>query len=112
MSTNVSVEEEQILEEEHFDDADDSISINGSETDVMFEDALLDFDHNYPPLDKWTRNHPKDQILGDPQAGIMTRAQLHARNEVLNNHQEFCMFHVFISKIEPKTVKVAMEHSD
>lgn len=108
MSTNVSVEEEQILEEEpiskpeqnietesiiegepilendpileeeHFDDADDSISINGSEIDVMFEDALLDFDLNYPPLDKWTRNHPKDQILGDPQAGIMTRAQLHA----------------------------------
>ena len=41
---------------------------------------------------------------------MLTRAQLRAKNEVLNVHQEFCMFNVFISKIEPKTVKVAMEH--
>ena len=74
----------------------------------MFEDAPLEFDLAYPPLDKWTRNHLKEQVLGDPQAGVLIRAQLRARNEVHNMHHEFCMFHVFISKIEPKFVNVAI----
>ena len=78
----------------------------------MFEDAPLDFDPAYPPLEKWTRNHPKEQVLGDPQDGVLTRAQLCAKNEVLNTHQELCMFNVFILKIEPKTVKIAMEDAD
>ena len=43
---------------------------------------------------------------------MLTRAQLRAKNEVLNVNQEFCMFNVFISKIEPKSVKDAMEHPD
>ena len=72
----------------------------------------MDFDPTYPPLEKWTRNHPKEQVIGNQQDGVLTRAQTRAKNEVLNFHQEFCMFNVFISKIEPKTVKVAMEHSD
>ncbi|XP_052621619.1 uncharacterized mitochondrial protein AtMg00810-like [Lactuca sativa] len=42
----------------------------------------------------------------------MTRAQIRAKNEVLNVHQEYCVFNVFISKLEPKTVKVALEHLD
>ncbi|XP_052625954.1 uncharacterized protein LOC128132971 [Lactuca sativa] len=79
------LEKDPILEEEHFDDAEDACSINGSENDAMFEDAPLDFDPDYPPLEKWTRNHPKEQILGDPQAGVLTRAQLHARNEHTRN---------------------------
>ena len=78
----------------------------------MFEDAPLEFDPNFPPLEKWTRNHPKEQVIGNLQEGVLTRAQLRAKNEVLNANQELCMFNVFISKIEPKTVKNAMEHSD
>ena len=73
----------------------------------MFEDAPLDFDPAYPPLEKWTRNHPKEQALGNLQDSVLTRAQLHAKNEVINTHQEFCMFNIFISKIEPKSVKTA-----
>ena len=37
----------------------------GSELDDMSEDAPLDFDTAYPPLVKWTRNHPKELVLGD-----------------------------------------------
>ena len=84
----------------------------GSEENEMFEDAPLDFDHAYPPLDRWTQNHPREQVLGDPQARVLIRAQLHAKNEVLNVHQEYCMFNVFISKIEPKIVKLALEDPD
>ena len=57
-------------------------------------------------------NHPQEQILGDPHAGVLTRAQHRAKNEVLNVNQEFFMFNVFISKTKPKSVKVAMENSD
>ena len=63
-------------------------------------------------MDKCTRDHPKEQILGDPKSGVLTRAQIRAKNEVLNVHQEFCMFNVFISKLEPKIVKTELEHTD
>ena len=95
-----------------FHEFDDNISVAGTENEEMYEDAPLEFDPAYPPLEKWTKNHPKEQVIGNPQDGVLTRAQIRAKNEVLNTNQEFCMFNVFISKIEPKTVKIAMEHSD
>ncbi|XP_052621036.1 uncharacterized protein LOC111901200 [Lactuca sativa] len=66
-----------------FHDIPDNVSNvgEGLEPDDMFEDAPLDFNPSYPPLDKWTRNHPKEQVLGDPQAGVETRSQLRAKNE-------------------------------
>lgn len=82
------------------------------ETDEDFEDAPLDFDPTYPPMDKWTRSHPQEHILGDPQAVLLTRSQIRAKNELLNTHHEFCVFNVFISKIEPKIVKIAMDDPD
>ena len=50
------------------------ISIAGSENDETFEYAPLEFDPAYLPLEKWTRNHPKEQVLGNPQDGVTTRA--------------------------------------
>ena len=49
-------------------DVTNNISIAGevSDADDIFEDAPLDFDPAYPPMDKWTRDHPKEHILGDP----------------------------------------------
>ena len=31
----------------------------GSEMNEMFKDTPLDFDPTYPPLDRWTQNHPQ-----------------------------------------------------
>lgn len=73
----------------------------------IFEDADL-----YPSFEKWKKDHTKEQILGYPNCGVLKRAQLWERNKILNVSQDFSMFHVFISKIEPKIVKVALEHSD
>ena len=86
--------------------------LHSTENDETFEDAPLDFDPAYPPMDKWTRNHPHEQILDDPQVGVLTRARICAKNEVLNIHQEFFMFNVFISRIEPNTIKIAIEDQD
>ena len=46
----------------------------GSEAEDVFEDAPLDIDLAYPPLDKWTCNHPKEQVLGDSHVGVLIRA--------------------------------------
>ena len=66
------------------------------ETEEIFENAPLDFDPAYPPMDKWTRSHPQEQILGDPQAGVLTRPELGVKNEVLNAIKSFvcsmCLF--------------------
>ena len=99
-------------ENDEFHELNDNFSVTGSENEDMYEDAPLEFNPNFPPLEKWTRNHPKEQVIGNPQDGVLTRAQIRAKNEVLNANQELCMFNVFISKIEPKTVKNAMEHTD
>lgn len=50
--------------------------------------------------------------MANPQAGVLTRSQIRAKNEVLNVRQEFCMFNIFISKFEPKYVKTALEEPD
>lgn len=63
-------------------------------------------------MEKWTRDHPKEQILGNPNSSFLTLAQLIERNEVTNINHELCMFHFFISQIEPNTIKVALEHPD
>ncbi|CAH1445186.1 unnamed protein product [Lactuca virosa] len=63
-------------------------------------------------MDRWTRSHPQEQILGDPQVGVLTRAQLCAKNVVQNANQQFGMFNVFILKIEPKLVKNVMYDPD
>ena len=57
----------------------DNISITGSKNDEMYEDEPLDFDPTYPPLEKRTKNHPKEQVIGNPQDGVLTRPQIRAK---------------------------------
>ncbi|CAI9304102.1 unnamed protein product [Lactuca saligna] len=40
-------------QDETFHDLNDTMSVVGSETKEMFEDAPLHFDPTYPPMDKW-----------------------------------------------------------
>ena len=51
-----------------------------SEPDEMIN-AELDptFDPNYPPLTKWTRDHPISQVVGDVSEKVLTRSQLKAK---------------------------------
>ena len=67
--------------------------------------------HN-PPLIKWTRQHPPSQVIGLATDGVLTRAQQKIKDAELRIHADFCMFHVFISKVEPTNVKIALQHSD
>ena len=48
-----------------FYEMNDDVSNAGedSEMNEMFEDAPLDFDPAYAPMDRWTRSYPKEQVL-------------------------------------------------
>ncbi|CAI9294101.1 unnamed protein product [Lactuca saligna] len=56
---NAEIEGEHVVEGEH--NVDDAYSNAGSEYDEIFEYAPLEFDPAYRPMEKWTRDHPKDQ---------------------------------------------------
>lgn len=52
----------------------------------IFKDTNLDFDPSYSPMKKLSSHHPKEQILGNPNFDVLTRAHIRARNEVLSVH--------------------------
>ncbi|GJS91288.1 putative ribonuclease H-like domain-containing protein [Tanacetum coccineum] len=58
---------------------------------------------NYPPdhLRRWTKDHPLDNIVGNPSRHVSTRKQL--ASDAL-----WCCFHTELSKVEPKNFKMAM----
>ncbi|GJV15499.1 retrovirus-related pol polyprotein from transposon TNT 1-94 [Tanacetum coccineum] len=58
---------------------------------------------NQPPdhLRKWTKDHPLDNIVGNPSRPVSTRKQL--ASDAL-----WCCFHTELSKVEPKNFKMAV----
>ncbi|GJS28535.1 retrovirus-related pol polyprotein from transposon TNT 1-94 [Tanacetum coccineum] len=58
---------------------------------------------NQPPdhLRKWTKDHPLDNIVGNPSRSVSTRKQL--ASDAL-----WCCYHIVLSKVEPKNFKMAM----
>ncbi|GJY50006.1 retrovirus-related pol polyprotein from transposon TNT 1-94 [Tanacetum coccineum] len=61
---------------------------------------------NQPPehINKWTKDHPIDNVIGDPSRPISTRRQL--QDEAL-----FCYFDAFLSSVKPKSYKKALTES-
>ncbi|GJZ79693.1 retrovirus-related pol polyprotein from transposon TNT 1-94 [Tanacetum coccineum] len=61
---------------------------------------------NQPPehIYKWTKDHPIDNVIGNPSRSVSTRHQL--QDEAM-----FCYFDAFLSFVEPKTYKEALEES-
>ncbi|GJW34923.1 retrovirus-related pol polyprotein from transposon TNT 1-94 [Tanacetum coccineum] len=58
--------------------------------------------HQVQPLTHiWTKDHPLDQVIGDPSKLVMTRQRLHTDSKV-------CMYALTISTIKPKNIKEAM----
>ncbi|GJR64237.1 retrovirus-related pol polyprotein from transposon TNT 1-94, partial [Tanacetum coccineum] len=58
---------------------------------------------NYPPdhFRRWTKDHPLDNIIGNPSRPVSTRKQL--AYDAL-----WCCFHTELSKVEPKNFKMAV----
>ncbi|GKB37034.1 retrovirus-related pol polyprotein from transposon TNT 1-94, partial [Tanacetum coccineum] len=84
------------------------IPLGVEEIDHDIEVVILNHVHsiNQPPehINKWTKDHPIDNVIGDPSRPVSTRQQL--QNEAL-----LCYFDGFLSFVEPKSYKDALTES-
>ncbi|GJX31257.1 retrovirus-related pol polyprotein from transposon TNT 1-94 [Tanacetum coccineum] len=62
---------------------------------------MHEFHQKHRSSDRWTKNHPIEQVIGDPSKPVMTRNRLQTDAEV-------CMYALTVSTIEPKNIKEAM----
>nr|GFC81162.1 Gag-Pol polyprotein [Tanacetum cinerariifolium] len=62
------------------------------------------FYQRYPSEHRWTKDHPLEQVIGNPSQSIRTRRQL-------ESDAEMCMFALTVSRTEPKNIKEAMADS-
>ncbi|GJY58606.1 retrovirus-related pol polyprotein from transposon TNT 1-94 [Tanacetum coccineum] len=67
---------------------------------------VQNFHQVQPSTHIWTKDHPLDQVIGDPSKPVMTRQRLQTDSEV-------CMYALTVSTIEPKNIKEAMvDHNE
>ncbi|GJY88771.1 hypothetical protein Tco_0503399 [Tanacetum coccineum] len=62
------------------------------------------FYQRHPFKHHWTKDHPLEQVIGNPSQSIRTRIQLETNGEM-------CMFAVTVSRTEQKNIKEAMADS-
>ncbi|GJS93365.1 retrovirus-related pol polyprotein from transposon TNT 1-94, partial [Tanacetum coccineum] len=62
------------------------------------------FYQHHPSKHRWTKNHPLEQVIGNPSQSIRTRRRLETDDEM-------CMFTLTMSQTEPKNIKEAMANS-
>ncbi|GJT49517.1 retrovirus-related pol polyprotein from transposon TNT 1-94, partial [Tanacetum coccineum] len=76
-----------------------------SSTTALKPSNVQNFHQVQPSTHIWTKDHPLDQVIGDPSKPVMTRQRLHT-------DFEGCMYALIVSTIEPKNIKEAMaDHS-
>nr|GFC08903.1 Gag-Pol polyprotein [Tanacetum cinerariifolium] len=62
------------------------------------------FYQRYPSEQRWTKDHPLEQVIGNPSRSVKTRRQL-------ESDAEMCMFALTVSRTKPKKIKEAMADS-
>nr|GFD42328.1 Gag-Pol polyprotein [Tanacetum cinerariifolium] len=53
---------------------------------------------------RWTKDHPLEQVIGNPSQSVRTRRQQ-------ESDAEMCMFALTVSRTKPKNIKEAMADS-
>nr|GFA50716.1 integrase, catalytic region, zinc finger, CCHC-type, peptidase aspartic, catalytic [Tanacetum cinerariifolium] len=61
---------------------------------------MFTFYQRYPSEHQWTKDHPLEQVIGNPSQSVRTRHQLESDGEM-------CMFALTVSRTEPKNIKEA-----
>nr|GEX28785.1 hypothetical protein [Tanacetum cinerariifolium] len=62
------------------------------------------FYQHHPSEHRWTKDHPLEQVIGNPSQSVRTRRQLELDGEM-------CMFALTVSQAEPKNNKESMDDS-
>ncbi|GJS52235.1 gag-pol polyprotein [Tanacetum coccineum] len=84
-----------------------SLVFEEAESSSTYQDPsnMHEFHQQHRSTNKWTKNHPIEQVTGDPSKPVMRRNRLQTDAEV-------CMYALTVSTIEPKNIKeVMLDHS-
>ncbi|GJW57234.1 retrovirus-related pol polyprotein from transposon TNT 1-94 [Tanacetum coccineum] len=84
-----------------------TLDFEEAESSLNYQDPLNmhEFNQKHRHTDKWTKNHPIEQVIGDPSKHVTTRSKL-------QTNAELCMYALTMSLTEPKNIKEAMlDHS-
>nr|GFA45647.1 retrovirus-related Pol polyprotein from transposon TNT 1-94 [Tanacetum cinerariifolium] len=65
---------------------------------------MCTFYQHHPSEHRWTKDHPLEQVIGNPSQSVRTRRQLESDGEM-------CMFALIVSRTKPKNIKEAMADS-
>ncbi|GJR55214.1 retrovirus-related pol polyprotein from transposon TNT 1-94 [Tanacetum coccineum] len=71
---------------------------------ILIMKHVLTSQHPITSRAKWTQAHPLENIIGDKDRPVSTRKQL-------ETDAMWCFFNEFLTHVEPKTYKQALEHS-
>nr|GEU29867.1 hypothetical protein [Tanacetum cinerariifolium] len=72
-----------------------------SSTQYVDPSNMHSFYQSYPHDYQWTKDHPLEQVIGEPSLPVLTRNQLKTNGDM-------CIYALTVSIIEPKTVKEAL----
>nr|GFC81623.1 retrovirus-related Pol polyprotein from transposon TNT 1-94 [Tanacetum cinerariifolium] len=84
----------------------DSLSPDQGEMSLRHVDSsnMHTFYQHHPSEHRWTKDHPLEQVIGNPSQSVRTRRQLESDGKM-------CMFALTVSRTEPKNIKEAMADS-
>nr|GEV07769.1 retrovirus-related Pol polyprotein from transposon TNT 1-94 [Tanacetum cinerariifolium] len=84
----------------------DALNQHRGETSSRHVDSLNmhTFYQRHPSEQRWTKDHPLEQVIGNPSQSVRTRRQLESDGEM-------CIFALIVSRTEPKNIKEAMADS-
>ncbi|GJV98589.1 hypothetical protein Tco_1553841 [Tanacetum coccineum] len=86
-----------------FHDAPQTPKFKVAESSSTYQDPsnMHQFHQQHCSTDRWTKNHPLEQVIGDPSKPVMTRKRLQSDAKVY-------MYALTISTIEPKMITAGL----
>nr|GEV12932.1 Gag-Pol polyprotein [Tanacetum cinerariifolium] len=98
-------ENDQVADDEFINILSTSVQDQG-ETPSRHVDSsnMHTFYQRYPSEHRWTKDHPLEQVIGNPSQSVKTRRQL-------ESDAKMCMFAFTVSRTKPKNIKEAMADS-
>nr|GEV99979.1 reverse transcriptase domain-containing protein [Tanacetum cinerariifolium] len=79
--------------------------ISAQSSSTVSPHLIVQPDHQIPQQNtKWTKDHPLNNIIGPLSRPVSTRLQLHEQ-------ALFCYYNAFLTSVEPKTYKEALNQS-
>nr|GEZ97242.1 retrovirus-related Pol polyprotein from transposon TNT 1-94 [Tanacetum cinerariifolium] len=101
----LNAENDQVADDEFINIFSTPVQEQGETSSRHFDSSNMHtFYQRYPSEHRWTKDHPLEQVIGNPTQSVRTRRQL-------ESDAEMCMFALIVSRTEPKNIKEAMADS-